>query len=246
MCENLIDYQEKTSNPSIRDDFISTRLYGMTFAPNKTDSVPSLPNPTDLKYMPTYEQSKIDDVIQIFISEDFLNSITNSYATDNQLNVTLMENGSELVGYSCAAGTWAFFDKSSSIRDCRLNLTLVSLGNLQITAGQLFQENATFILKFFNPITGYTLANLHISFTIWLSFNIQNRFQVANIDIGYPKKDYNITAWVSDSTIGNLRSNTIVQEIFTTAMKALLKPDYTFSIYDNLFKYQSKLKYLRP
>ena len=85
VCQNLMDYQEMTNNPLIRDDYISTRFYAMTFAPNKTTGPPLvLKNSSELAYMPSYEPSKPKKVLQMFMSEDFLNSVVDSFTDEGK------------------------------------------------------------------------------------------------------------------------------------------------------------------
>lgn len=91
MCQNLIDYDSKTFNPSIREDFISTRLYAMTFAPNSTYP-PVLANSSDLKFMPTYESDKAQYLIQSFISEDFLNIIIDSFTVNGTFGLQILNH----------------------------------------------------------------------------------------------------------------------------------------------------------
>jgi hypothetical protein len=98
VCENLIDYETKTLNPSIREDFISTRLYAMTFAPNRSESLVNLVDSENLKYMPTFESDKTGYKIQSFASEDFINSFTRSFSIDGKLDIPLHKNTTVLLG----------------------------------------------------------------------------------------------------------------------------------------------------
>lgn len=92
---------ENTLNPSIREEFISTRFYALTFAPNKTNGErPNLVNSTELVHMPTYETEKRDKVIQSFISQDLLNSIISSYADKGKFNVQVSKNSTDVMGTS--------------------------------------------------------------------------------------------------------------------------------------------------
>ena len=57
----------------------------MTFAPNKTTGPPLvLKNSSELVYMPSYEPSKPKKVLQMFMSEDFINSVVDSFTDEGK------------------------------------------------------------------------------------------------------------------------------------------------------------------
>lgn len=230
-----------TSNPSIRDDFVSFRMYAMTFAPNKTSVTPNLPDNVLLKYMPTYEQSRPEDVVQMFISEDFLNSIFRSY----EFNYIIIDYTDQLLSSSCKLGIQTMFTHAFGVKDCRMRFRLERMGQVKITAGQFNMQNTTFSVEYLDNLDhNKTLAVLHVDFTNWMSFNVLKDFMIANITIGDPKIDYNITAWATDSKVGEPRGDEVMTLFFKTAMAALLKDHYTFNLYDKFLKFHDKLKYL--
>ena len=134
--ENLIDYKEKTYNPSIREDFISTRFYAMTFAPNKTNGeLPNLINSTDLVYMPTYESDRKEMIIQFFISQAFINSIISSYADKGVLNLKIANKSNNILDNTWYNIVYMLYPKPKA--DWRLNIYLEKVSDIKITAGQL-------------------------------------------------------------------------------------------------------------
>lgn len=69
----------------------------MSFAPNRTETIEkSLVNRTDLRYMPTYENNQEEYLVQIFISEDFINSMILSFSDEKMLNQLITENASQI------------------------------------------------------------------------------------------------------------------------------------------------------
>mmetsp|Transcript_5795 Transcript_5795/g.6541 ORF Transcript_5795/g.6541 Transcript_5795/m.6541 type:complete len:102 (+) Transcript_5795:401-706(+) len=96
MCQNLVDYQKEILNPSIRDDFISLRFYAMTFSPNREETLANLIPSSELKYMPTYEVTNDENLVQMFISENYINSIIVSFAIDGILNRTIVEDKTDV------------------------------------------------------------------------------------------------------------------------------------------------------
>ena len=126
MCHNLIDYREKIYNPSIRDDFISTRIYGMSFAPNRSENIEkSLINRTELKYMPTYEESNKDiDLLQLFISEDVINSLILSYSDEGLITEEIVMKKSMIGNTDCYTIAKLFFKSTSMAKNCYLNIFL--------------------------------------------------------------------------------------------------------------------------
>jgi hypothetical protein len=136
ICENLIDYQERTFNPSIREDFISTRLYAMTFAPNRTKSLVNLVEGADLKYMPTYESDRGVYQIQSFVSEDFLNSITRSFSIDGKLIIMMHENTTELLGQNCYNIAKALYKSPGLANNCKLSLYFCKFSSINFISRQ--------------------------------------------------------------------------------------------------------------
>lgn len=96
----------------------------MTFAPNRTDGEPDLTPTEYLKYMPTYESYRGSDVIQMFISEDFINSIFGSFAYQRRLDIPLLQNSDGFLGVSCYELARVIFYNPSVISSCYVNLYL--------------------------------------------------------------------------------------------------------------------------
>ena len=245
MCiwENLIDYKEKTYNPSIREDFISTRFYAMTFSPNKTNGErPNLINSTDLVYMPTYESDKKAMIIQMFISQAFINSFISSYADRGVLNQILVSKSNNILDNSCYNIIYMLYPKPKG--DWRLNIYLEKVSEIKITAGQLYQNSTTFKFEFVDPTENKTYAIAHFEFWSWSSFRMKGNFTIENINLGNPTEDYNITWFSSQSDYGDLKDWKQITNGFSKAINAYLAKYPTFNIYEAFFKGKDKLKYL--
>lgn len=96
----------------------------MTFAPNRTDGEPDLTPTEYLKYMPTYESYRGSDVVQMFISEDFINSIFGSFAYNRRLDILLVENDDGFFGTSCYDLARTIFKNPNVMSSCMVNLYL--------------------------------------------------------------------------------------------------------------------------
>jgi hypothetical protein len=120
-----------------------------------------------------------------------------------------------------------------------------SVGEIEITAGQLYQSNTTFLLQFINPSNNVTLAELHLSFDMWMSFVINSDFIVSEIDIGKPYIDRKISAFITEpSLLGDLNDEDWIVKGFEKYVTPILQKGY--DLYTNLMKQDKKLVYLRP
>ena len=126
-----------------------------------------------------------------------------------------------------------------------MNLLLENIKHFKITAGQINIEEVIFGVELYDETTEDLLAILHVNLTMWLSFRIQQKFIVHDINVGKRIIDYNITTWSTNSTIGNVSSDLLIKG-FETAVNKIFTPDFKLDLYKNVFSKNAKLKHLHP
>jgi hypothetical protein len=101
----------------------------MTFAPNITQEHNFI-NDDDLTYMPTYESEKnvkgteTPYPLQIFISEDHINSMFSSYTRNGVINMLLSPNRTDFIGASCYEIASYAFKIPGPAKNCIINFFL--------------------------------------------------------------------------------------------------------------------------
>lgn len=118
---------------------------------------------------------------------------------------------------------------------------------LEITAGQLHQTGTTFLIEFYNGDSGHLLSSVHLKFVSWMSFEIIENFEIANIYFGEPVDDYTIEGSCDEPCeLGDLNKNEKIMEGFKYIINTYMKSGFTFNIYENLLKDHDKFKFLAP
>lgn len=121
------------------------------------------------------------------------------------------------------------------------------MDDIEITAGQLHIINATFLIKFKNQDTLEIIGSPHISFNMWMSFDVIPDFKIANVFIGEPVSDYNITVEeLEASQLGELRPSDKIMDDFKLYTNFILTDGKEFDIYKLLFENHPVLKNLKP
>jgi len=253
MCQNLVDYQKEILNPSIRDDFISLRFYAMTFSPNREETLANLIPSSELKYMPTYEVTNDENLVQMFISENYINSIIVSFAIDGILNRTIVEDKTDVTeGINWYRLAGVFFKSTAMAKGCLYNLRLHSMEKIDITAGQLHQKNTTLALEFYKPSEKegeekVFLARVYICIEMWMSFKIETGYKLRDIYVGEKNTNYKISArLLEESNLGKLVADDTIMKYFATILKILEKDDFYFDIYEHILSEKNILKNLVP
>ena len=156
----------------------------------------------------------------------------------------LLNNTEHFLRVTCKDIT-KLFSKTLFGINCKMNLLLENINHFKITAGQINIQEAVFGVELYDHTTEDLLAILHVNLTMWVSFGIEQKFIVHDIDLGERIKDYNITAWSTNSTIGNVSSDLLIRG-FETAVNKILTPTFKLDLYENWFSENPKLMYLSP
>lgn len=126
MCQNLIAFEATTTNPTIRENFISTRAYAMSFDPKADiESIDNSLKPMgNMRYMPTYEDNAEGRYLQYFVSEHFINSFILS-SVEKEGKGNLMKTKADKIGAtSCYDIAYLMFKNSYHAKKCTFDLYL--------------------------------------------------------------------------------------------------------------------------
>lgn len=121
------------------------------------------------------------------------------------------------------------------------------MDDIEITAGQLHIINTTFLIDFKHQDTLEIIGSPHISFNMWMSFDAIPDFKIANVFIGDPVSDYNITVEELEvGQLGELRTPKLIMDDFKLYSNYILTDGKEFDIYKMLFAAHPVLKNLKP
>eukprot|EP00344_Euplotes_crassus_P011318 CAMPEP_0196996626 /NCGR_PEP_ID=MMETSP1380-20130617/2453_1 /TAXON_ID=5936 /ORGANISM="Euplotes crassus, Strain CT5" /LENGTH=334 /DNA_ID=CAMNT_0042412655 /DNA_START=761 /DNA_END=1765 /DNA_ORIENTATION=- len=251
LCQNLIHFAKTITNPSIRENFISTRFFGMSFIPSKPETVEqSLIKLENLKYMPTYENNDDGRYLQFFISEDFINSLHGIQALGEGLGNVIIENKRKVANLDCGEIAYLFYKYARLAKNCNITVYLHEMQDIDITAGQLHLKNTTLVLEFNNPLKEggmELLAQVFFKIELWMSFIMVEGFILQDIHIGDPGYDYFIHAWeTQESKLGDLKKDADIMSGFEKQINRIITKDYKLNLYERYFKDHEILRNLSP
>lgn len=107
-------------------------------------------------------------------------------------------------------------------QSCWFNTFFDGMEDIQISAGDLYQNNTSFRIEFIKPYTTKVMAELVVNFKIWMSFKMTYGFKIVDIKIGKPLVDYNVTCTSNHSEYGELLNDMDITKSFDLVFKQLL------------------------